>query len=90
VLPNSPALLAGLMVDQDYIIGTPEVYLQEQQDLYALIASSAKENKPARLFVYNTTSREVREVLLHPKLGWGGQGLIGAELGACKSKFIWQ
>ncbi|KAI9179625.1 hypothetical protein H9P43_004953 [Blastocladiella emersonii ATCC 22665] len=81
VLPNSPASLAGLNIDSDYIVGTPELVLREQQELYALLASRAAENKPVRLFVYSTVHRAVRDVVLHPRRDWGGEGLIGAELG---------
>ncbi|ORZ41381.1 GRASP55/65 PDZ-like domain-domain-containing protein, partial [Catenaria anguillulae PL171] len=81
VLPNSPAQQAGLVVDSDYIVGTPEIVLREQQDLYALIAARGNEGKPLRLFVYSTVQRAVRDVTLCPRKDWGGEGLIGAELG---------
>ncbi|KAJ3365136.1 Golgi reassembly-stacking protein 2 [Allomyces arbusculus] len=81
VLPNSPAAHAGLVIDDDYIVGTPDVIFREQQELYALIAARAHEGKPVRLFVYSATQRAVRDVVLMPNPNWGGQGLIGAELG---------
>ncbi|KAJ3359494.1 hypothetical protein GGF32_009221 [Allomyces javanicus] len=81
VLPNSPAAHAGLVIDDDYIVGTPDVIFREQQELYALIAARANEGKPVRLFVYSAAHRAVRDVVLMPNANWGGQGLIGAELG---------
>ncbi|KAI9222392.1 GRASP55/65 PDZ-like domain-containing protein, partial [Blastocladiella britannica] len=81
VLPNSPAQQAGLIVDHDYIVGTPEIILREQQNLYELLASRSNEGKPARLFVYNTSQKSVRDVSIFPRRDWGGEGLIGAELG---------
>ncbi|KNE66356.1 hypothetical protein AMAG_11499 [Allomyces macrogynus ATCC 38327] len=81
VLPNSPAARAGLVIDDDYIVGTPDVIFREQQELYALIAARANEGKPVRLFVYSAAQRAVRDVVLMPNPNWGGQGLIGAELG---------
>ncbi|KNE65257.1 hypothetical protein AMAG_19448 [Allomyces macrogynus ATCC 38327] len=81
VLPNSPAAHAGLAIDDDYIVGTPDVIFREQQELYALIAARANEGKPVRLFVYSAAQRAVRDVVLMPNSNWGGRGLIGAELG---------
>ncbi|KAL7747209.1 hypothetical protein RI367_007420 [Sorochytrium milnesiophthora] len=81
VQPNSPASAAGLQVDDDYIVGCPDVVLHSQQELYALIADRAEKQAALKFFVYNVKSDELREVALSPSSTWGGNGLIGAELG---------
>lgn len=83
ITPSSPAEMAGLHVDTDYIVGTNDGILREQQDLYSLIAQKCNERKVVKLFVYSTVTKSVREVILLPNREWGGgeKGMIGAELG---------
>lgn len=78
VQPNSPASLAGLRSNSDYIIGS-DSHLTEPEDLFTLIESS--ENKQLKLYVYNFDLDTVREVLLTPNSAWGGEGSLGCGIG---------
>uniref|UniRef100_A0A5S6QCL4 WD40 repeat-containing protein SMU1 n=1 Tax=Trichuris muris TaxID=70415 RepID=A0A5S6QCL4_TRIMR len=77
VQPNSPAAIAGLCSDSDYILGG-ESSLDETNDLISLIQSSG--GKPLKLNVYNVDSDSVREVTLVPNSAWGGEGSIGCDI----------
>lgn len=78
VEPNSPAELAGLQSNCDYVIGADSL-LQDSEDLYALI--EAHDGKPLKLFVYNLITDNVREVVITPNSRWGGEGLLGCGIG---------
>ncbi|KAL3855743.1 hypothetical protein ACJMK2_014954 [Sinanodonta woodiana] len=76
--PNSPADLAGLKSNTDYIIGADSV-LHESEDLFTLIESH--EGKPLRLYVYSSETDGCREVTITPNSAWGGEGSIGCGIG---------
>ncbi|PAA88299.1 hypothetical protein BOX15_Mlig005266g1 [Macrostomum lignano] len=78
VQPNSPAGLAGLQSDTDYIIGA-DTLLQDYEDLITLI--EAHDGKPLKLYVYSTVSDSCREVTITPNSVWGGEGLLGCGIG---------
>ncbi|KAI0240714.1 Golgi reassembly-stacking protein 2 [Lamellibrachia satsuma] len=78
VQPGSPAALAGLCSDSDYIIGADSV-LHESEDLFTLIESH--EGKALKLYVYNTESDTCREVTITPNGAWGGEGSLGCGIG---------
>ncbi|XP_038654401.1 Golgi reassembly-stacking protein 1b [Scyliorhinus canicula] len=78
VEPNSPAALAGLRPQTDYIIGADQV-LQETEDFFNLI--EAFEGKPLKLMVYNTETDAIREVMVTPNGAWGGEGSLGCGIG---------
>nr|XP_022326434.1 Golgi reassembly-stacking protein 2-like isoform X1 [Crassostrea virginica] len=78
VQPNSPADLAGLKSETDYIIGADSV-LHESEDLFTLIENH--EGKPLRLYVYNTDTDSCREVTITPNGAWGGEGSLGCGIG---------
>lgn len=78
VEPNSPAALAGLKSDSDYIIGS-DTPMQESEDLFALI--ECHEGRPLRLYVYNTEVDKCREVTITPNSSWGGPGSLGCGIG---------
>ncbi|RUS77685.1 hypothetical protein EGW08_014550 [Elysia chlorotica] len=78
VQPNSPADLAGLKSDSDFVIGADSV-LHESEDLFTLIESH--EGKALKLYVYSTESDSCREVTITPNLSWGGQGSMGCNIG---------
>lgn len=78
VHPNSPADLASLRSNTDYIIGADSV-LHESEDLFTLIESY--EGKPLKLYVYNTESDSCREVTITPNNQWGGEGSLGCGIG---------
>lgn len=78
VQPNSPASIAGLLSDSDYILGAESV-LNQADDLIALV--QANEGKPLKLYVYNVDTDVVREVSLTPNSAWGGEGCLGCDIG---------
>ncbi|XP_063285787.1 Golgi reassembly-stacking protein 2 [Pelobates fuscus] len=78
VEPNSPAALAGLRTNTDYIIGADTV-MNESEDLFSLIETH--EGKPLKLYVYNTDTDNCREVVITPNSAWGGEGSLGCGIG---------
>ncbi|PAV81114.1 hypothetical protein WR25_22371 isoform B [Diploscapter pachys] len=78
VQPNSPASIAGLQSDSDYILGAESV-LNQASDLIAFV--QANEGKQVKLYVYNVDTDLVREVLLTPNSAWGGEGCLGCDIG---------
>ncbi|XP_018093079.1 uncharacterized protein LOC734511 isoform X1 [Xenopus laevis] len=78
VEPNSPAALAGLRPHSDYIIGADTV-MNESEDLFSLIETH--EEKPLKLYVYNTDTDNCREVVITPNTAWGGEGSLGCGIG---------
>ncbi len=78
VQQHSPAALAGLRSNTDYIIGA-DTLLNDAEDLFTLIESN--EGKPLKLYVYNSESDMTREITLTPNVGWGGEGSLGCGIG---------
>lgn len=78
VQPNSPAAQAGLIGDEDYVLGA-ESALQQADDLISLVQANI--GKPVKLYVYNVTYDSVREVTLVPNDQWGGEGCLGCDIG---------
>ncbi|KAH8873989.1 Golgi reassembly-stacking protein isoform 1 [Schistosoma japonicum] len=78
VEPKSPADLAGLKPHTDYIIGANSV-LNNRDDFFDLIDSS--DGHVVQLYVYNSESDSCREVHLKPDSNWGGNGLLGCNIG---------
>lgn len=76
---NSPAAIAGLVPEQDYLLGTVSESLDDTQSLANLLMMSA--DQVVEFYVYNTNSDVVRVVPLMPTWSWGGKGLLGAEVG---------
>mmetsp|Transcript_11567 Transcript_11567/g.16987 ORF Transcript_11567/g.16987 Transcript_11567/m.16987 type:complete len:351 (-) Transcript_11567:68-1120(-) len=76
---NSPAAIAGLVPEQDYLLGTVSDSLEDTQALADLLM--AHMDKVVELYVYNTRSDVVRVVPIMPTFSWGGGGLLGAEVG---------
>lgn len=44
-------------------------------------AGAVAPKRPLTLCVFNAISRSTREVALEPRLGWGGAGLLGCNIG---------
>eukprot|EP00003_Mantamonas_plastica_P012246 TRINITY_DN2219_c0_g2_i2.p1 TRINITY_DN2219_c0_g2~~TRINITY_DN2219_c0_g2_i2.p1 ORF type:complete len:190 (-),score=66.62 TRINITY_DN2219_c0_g2_i2:726-1295(-) len=72
-------MLAGLLPSHDFIIGTPDIIMENEEDFYYHVQNNV--GTPIRFYVYNTQSETVREVELTPSNTWGGTGLLGAEVG---------
>lgn len=73
VHPQSPAEEAGLRSFTDYIIGADSI-LHESEDLFTLIESH--EQRPLKLYVYNTDDDTCRDVTIKPNSKWGGEGEV--------------
>eukprot|EP01091_Cochliopodium_minus_P012182 TRINITY_DN3633_c0_g1_i1.p1 TRINITY_DN3633_c0_g1~~TRINITY_DN3633_c0_g1_i1.p1 ORF type:complete len:528 (-),score=167.82 TRINITY_DN3633_c0_g1_i1:268-1662(-) len=76
---NSPAYEAKLQESNDYIVGTPDVLFNDTEDFTKLLQSNL--GKQITIYVYNSQSESIRESLLTPREDWGGDGLIGCEMG---------
>lgn len=79
VNPKSPAAVAGLVPEKDYLLGTTTRSLDSVQTMAELLRGH--EDVVMDLYVYNSESDMVRVVALMPTMSWGGAGLLGAELG---------
>jgi hypothetical protein len=79
VEPKSPASVAGLVPEKDFLLGTTTQTMDSVSTLAALLRQH--ENVVMDLYVYNSESDMVRVVVIMPTLSWGGRGLLGAELG---------
>lgn len=76
---QSPAAVAGLVPEQDYLLGTVSESLEDTQSLANVLMAHVDE--VVELYVYNANSDVVRVVPLMPTWSWGGKGLLGAEVG---------
>ncbi|KAJ1990010.1 hypothetical protein H4R33_001870 [Dimargaris cristalligena] len=79
VSPDSPAFAAGLQSFDDYIVGTPETAFVNEMDFSYMVASHV--DKPMQLLVYNTKSGSCRQITITPQRNWGGEGLLGCDIG---------
>lgn len=77
VHPNSPAAQAGLKPHSDYILGSDA--MSAEDDLFTFVENN--NNKQVRLYVYNSDTEALRDVLLTPNSGWGGEGSLGCGIG---------
>jgi hypothetical protein len=77
VYPRSPAQQAGLQAGTDYVVGTPDVLFSGEDDLYAML----RQHATVPLYVYSTVSDDIRIVTVAPNAEWGGEGVLGCELG---------
>ncbi|TWW80797.1 Golgi reassembly-stacking protein 2 [Takifugu flavidus] len=75
---DSPAALAGLRAQTDYIIGT-DTLMNESDDLFSIVEEY--QGKELKLYVYNTETDNCREVLITPNGDWGGDGSLGCSIG---------
>jgi len=79
VFPNSPAAHAGLVPFQDYVLGTAQAVFHDIDELVEAVTSNI--NQRMNVYVYNSESETVREVILMPNTDWGGDGCIGCDIG---------
>jgi hypothetical protein len=73
---NSPSSEAGLIPNEDYILGATDYSIENAEEL----ATLALYQSELKLVVYNKASKEVRHVGLKPDLKWGGSGALGCEI----------
>jgi hypothetical protein len=76
---NSPAAICGLVENHDYLLGTTADSFDSISTLSSVLSKHV--DRVVEIYVYNTDSDVVRVVALMPTWSWGGNGLLGAELG---------
>ncbi|ETW00678.1 hypothetical protein, variant [Aphanomyces invadans] len=79
VAKKSPADIATLEPNADYLLGTPERVFRDPEDLYDEIIDHL--DQPFQCYVYNARTDQVRLVRITPHDRWGGEGYLGAEVG---------
>ncbi|KAJ3305016.1 Golgi reassembly-stacking protein 2 [Kappamyces sp. JEL0829] len=79
VSDDSPAMHAGLVSNTDYIVASREGDLYEKQDFGALVG--LYEGKQLSIWVYSSVLDTVREVFIVPNSKWGGDGMLGCDIG---------
>ena len=79
VQPGSPAAMAGLEPNVNYLLGTTMESFESEEVLGDVLYEN--EDQILEVYVYDTTSDVVRVVTLLPSLKWGGGGLLGAQVG---------
>ncbi|KAG6623951.1 Golgi reassembly stacking protein GRASP65, contains PDZ domain [Phytophthora cinnamomi] len=79
VAEASPAERAGLRADSDYLLGTPERVFTDAEDLHDEILDAL--DGSFQCYVYNSLEDQVRIVSIVPTERWGGDGVLGAEVG---------
>jgi hypothetical protein len=77
---NGPAKLAGLIPQEDFLLGTTATTLTNTDVLASLLNHHL--GSVVELYVYNSTTDLVRVVGLHPTYKWGfGESMLGAAVG---------
>jgi hypothetical protein len=77
---DSPALLAGLIPMDDFLLGTTATTLNSTDVLAGVLQIHL--NQIVELYVYNSKTDLVRIVTLHPTYNWGeGYSMLGAAIG---------
>jgi predicted metalloprotease with PDZ domain len=79
VLPDSPAELAGLEPEKDYLLGTAERVFKDTDTLFDEVQKHL--DSTLEFFVYNTATDEVRVVVIMPTNNWNGKGCLGLSVG---------
>jgi len=79
VYVDSPASQATLCSRTDYIIGTPDHIFTDAEDFFNLV--NANMQRSIKLYVYSTTTEDVRIVSIVPNKDWGGSGSLGCDIG---------
>mmetsp|Transcript_7952 Transcript_7952/g.10589 ORF Transcript_7952/g.10589 Transcript_7952/m.10589 type:complete len:439 (+) Transcript_7952:172-1488(+) len=80
VQPGSPAQIAGLQSETDYILGTAEKAFRDPDSFLEELVQSLEQ--PMEIFIYNTESDEVRTCVILPSRKWGGEGCLGCDVGS--------
>lgn len=76
VAVSSPSAEAGLIPNEDYILGATDYSIESSEEFSALSLYQSEMN----IVVYNKSQKTVRHVILKPNLKWGGSGVLGCEI----------
>ncbi len=82
VQENSPGAAVGIEAFFDFIVALNGVRLDQDNETLREILK-ANIDKPVAVTLYNSKSRQVREVSVTPSAVWGGQGLLGVSIRFC-------
>jgi len=77
VATNSPAELAGLRPETDFLLGTATQVFSNTQVLAEALEAHVED--PVEFYVYDSTADTVRVAVVMPSDDWGGDGLLGAD-----------
>ncbi|KFH10480.1 gorasp2-prov protein [Toxoplasma gondii VAND] len=80
VAPNSPAAHAGLVELEDWILADSQGVFRDVDDLVDSVAAAL--NRHLQIFVFNSSTERIREVMVVPNNAWGGEGSLGCKLGS--------
>ncbi len=82
VMKNSPAEAAGLIPEDDYLLGIMNFGYSDLDDLCSFLDLLPEcEIKTIELFVYNKKTQKIRYAFMTPNKDWGGGGHLGIEFG---------
>jgi hypothetical protein len=79
VYPGSPAEEAGLTQSVDFLLGTPEIIFLDLDDLFDIVKMST--GRKIQMYVYSLASDTVRLTVIKPRHNWGGEGVLGCDVG---------
>lgn len=79
VYPGSPAEEAGLTPSVDFLLGTTEIVFLDLDDLFDIIKMST--GRRIQMYVYSLASDTVRLTIIAPRHNWGGEGVLGCDVG---------
>lgn len=77
--PNSPGSRAGLKAYFDFIIAIGNTRFSKENGSLREILKASVDQK-LKMIVYNTRSKQTREVEIIPSTSWGGNGLLGVSI----------
>lgn len=77
---GSPAALAGLSAQSDYLLGTSDAAFHDEIELAEVFARNIE--NPLEVFVYSAETEMVRRATVTPSYAWGGDGLLGCDIGS--------
>ena len=78
---KSPSALAGLESDNDYILGTSRQILSSTKDLVYAALDKLDEGSALFLWVFHKKKDTIRKVIVRPNKTWGGNGVLGCDIG---------
>lgn len=79
VFENSPAEMAGIEPEEDFLLGAEGILFKNLEDLVELVQRF--KGKCISMYVYNQETGLTRVIPVFPNDIWGGEGALGCEFG---------
>eukprot|EP01126_Amoeba_proteus_P017859 TRINITY_DN187_c0_g2_i4.p1 TRINITY_DN187_c0_g2~~TRINITY_DN187_c0_g2_i4.p1 ORF type:complete len:181 (+),score=32.82 TRINITY_DN187_c0_g2_i4:534-1076(+) len=79
VYSKSPASMAGLEAFDDYIVGSPDIIFNSHDHFFSYMRSNI--DVSVSLYVYSRRTSRVRLISLRASKDWGGEGILGCNVG---------